>query len=162
MLCFLDTEFTRFKRPALISLALVTEAGHEFYAERNDFPTAACSDFVRQVVMPLLGRMPGAACTLPTLKTRLRQWFASLPEPVTVVYDFKGDGSLLAKTLAGASHPDKIARHMLLDYPILEQPTFARAQSLAYTAQWPRHHALADARALRAACLACGLLDQRP
>lgn len=93
MLCYLDTEFTRFKRPALVSLALVTQAGQEFYAERTDFPLDACSDFVRTTVIPLLGRVPGAACTLPTLKARLRQWFASLPEPVTVIYDFEGDAA---------------------------------------------------------------------
>ena len=33
----LDTEFTDFVRPGLISIALVAENGREFYAERTDY-----------------------------------------------------------------------------------------------------------------------------
>ena len=62
MLVFLDTEFTNFVRPDLISIALVSEDGREFYAERTDYRHADCSDFVRQTVQPLLGRVPGAQC----------------------------------------------------------------------------------------------------
>jgi len=63
MLVFLDTEFTDFVRPDLISLALVSEDGREFYAERTDYYTTRCSDFVKETVLPLLGRVPDAACT---------------------------------------------------------------------------------------------------
>jgi len=48
MLVFLDTEFTDFVRPDLISIALVAEDGREFYAERTDYHRDACSDFVRE------------------------------------------------------------------------------------------------------------------
>ena len=37
MLVFLDTEFTDFAKPDLISLALVAEDGREFYAECTDY-----------------------------------------------------------------------------------------------------------------------------
>jgi hypothetical protein len=60
MLVFLDTAFTDFVRPNLISLALVSEDGREFYAERTDCHRDACGDFVRETVVPLLGRVPGA------------------------------------------------------------------------------------------------------
>lgn len=63
MLVFLDTEFTDFARPDLISLALVSEDGREFYAERTDYFETRRSDFVRETIQPLLGRVPGAACT---------------------------------------------------------------------------------------------------
>ena len=36
MLVFLDTEFTDFVRPDLISIALVSEDGREFYTERTN------------------------------------------------------------------------------------------------------------------------------
>ena len=52
MLIFLDTEFTAFMRPDLISIALVSEDGREFYAERTDYRQADCSDFVRATVLP--------------------------------------------------------------------------------------------------------------
>jgi hypothetical protein len=57
MLVFLDTEFTDFVRPELISIALVAEDGREFYAERTDYRHDDCSDFVRETVLPLLGRV---------------------------------------------------------------------------------------------------------
>ena len=37
MLIFLDTEFTAFMRPSLISIALVSEDGREFHAEQTDY-----------------------------------------------------------------------------------------------------------------------------
>ncbi len=43
MLVFLDTEFTQFHRPDLISIGLVAEDGREFYAERTDYNQDDCS-----------------------------------------------------------------------------------------------------------------------
>ena len=57
MLIFLDTEFTDFPESEcdLISIGLVDENGREFYAESTQFRREACSDFVVDVVLPLLG-----------------------------------------------------------------------------------------------------------
>ncbi|APW48615.1 hypothetical protein [Rhodoferax antarcticus] len=76
MLIFLDTEFTQFNSPDLISMALVAEDGREFYAERDDYHRDDCSDFVRETVLPLLGRVPGATCSRSELTDRVREWFA--------------------------------------------------------------------------------------
>lgn len=38
MLVFLDTEFTQIQQPELISVGLVSELGHEFYAELGRLP----------------------------------------------------------------------------------------------------------------------------
>ncbi len=56
MKLFLDCEFTRLNRDTkLISLALVSEAGHEYYVELTDtYVTEDCSDFVIQNVLPQL------------------------------------------------------------------------------------------------------------
>jgi len=64
MLVFLDTEFTQFAAPDLISIALVAEDGREFYGERSDYNRESCSAFVVETVVPLLGRVPGAASTV--------------------------------------------------------------------------------------------------
>lgn len=58
MKLFLDTEFTDFPESEcdLISIGLVAEDGREFYAELTDYRQEACSDFVKQVVLPLLGK----------------------------------------------------------------------------------------------------------
>lgn len=99
MLVFLDTEFTCFEWPTLMSLALVAEDSREFYAESTDYPREECSDFVVNVVVPLLGRIDGAGNDRVTLSRRLRTWFAALPEPATIVCDFEGDWRLLLDAL---------------------------------------------------------------
>lgn len=49
---FLDTEFSNFIETDLISIGMVAQTGEEFYAE-VPYPDAACSPFVREVVVPL-------------------------------------------------------------------------------------------------------------
>ncbi|WP_180124866.1 3'-5' exoribonuclease [Rhodoferax sp. BLA1] len=153
MLIFLDTEFTQFDRPDLISIALVGEDGREFYAERTDYHRDACSEFVRKEVLPVLHRVPGAACDRRQLTNRLHAWFNDLPEPVTLVYDFGGDWLLLASALLDAAHqkpPPNIGDKRHLDSHTITHPVFEKALNFTYTQDWPPHHALADARALRA------------
>lgn len=50
---FLDTEFTDFFEPKLISLGLVAASGEECYVE-VEFPISECSEFVRDVVILLM------------------------------------------------------------------------------------------------------------
>lgn len=153
MLIFLDTEFTDFVSPDLISLALVAENGREFYAERTDYHRDACSAFVRENVLPLLGRLPDAACSRAELTQRLHEWFEQLPEPVTLIYDFEGDWRLLADAMLGRAYrnpPANLGEPLHLDNACITHPVFERAQNLIYTQDWPPHHALADARSLRA------------
>lgn len=56
MKLFLDCEFTQLNQNTkLISLALVSEAGDEFYVELTDtYQLVNCSDFVIQHVLPQL------------------------------------------------------------------------------------------------------------
>lgn len=153
MLVFLDTEFTAFVRPGLISIALVAEDGREFYAERTDYHRDACSDFVRETVEPLLGRVPGAACSRFELTQRLREWFETLPEPATIVYDFEDDWLLLADAYLGRDRrqpPANVQDKLRLGNSSITHPVFDLAQKSVYTQDWPAHHALADARALMA------------
>ena len=164
MLIFLDTEFTDFVRPELISIALVSEDGREFYAERTDFQRDACNDFVRETVLPLLGRVPGAACSRLELTERLHEWFAQLPEPGIIVYDFGGDWLLLVAAILGPTYrspPDNLGEPLHLGGYCITHPVFERAQNNTYTQDWPPHHALADARALMAGYRAwCPLMEK--
>jgi 3' exoribonuclease, RNase T-like len=153
MLVFLDTEFTSFVRPDQISIGLVAEDGREFYAERTDYRKDDCSDFVRETVLPLLGRLPGAACSRPELTRRVRQWLEALPEPATIIFDYERDWLLLAEACLGSEHqkpPANVGEKLHLDRFVITHPIFEQAQNLIYTPDWPPHHALADARALRA------------
>ncbi len=84
MKLFLDCEFTQLNRDTkLISLALVSEAGHEYYVEITDtYQVADCSDFVIQNVLPqlnlpdhgqpLVELKPHCSLSLATLKARSR------------------------------------------------------------------------------------------
>ena len=152
MLVFLDTEFTDFVRPDLISIGLVAEDGREFYAELDDYQRDNCNDFVRKNVVPLLGRVPGAICNRAELTGRLRAWFDSLPEKTTIIYDFAGDWQLLSKVMFSQQQlpPTNFGEPLHLDNSTITHPVFEKALNFTYTQDWPPHHALADARALMA------------
>jgi len=98
ILVFIDTEFIQID---LISIALVGDDGSEFYAERTDFRHEDCNDFVRAAVIPVLGRIAGAACTRAELTGRLRAWFEALPEPATLFFDYSTDRDLLVDAFLG-------------------------------------------------------------
>jgi hypothetical protein len=153
MLVFIDTEFTDFHRIDLISIGMVTDAGGEFYAERIDYRLHDCNSFVLETVVPLLGKLPNAVCTQTELTQRLRRWFGSFPEPTTVVFDYYSDWDLLALALAGCddTHVCGLINNCeLVGDSISASEVFEQAHAATYTVDWPRHHALADARALRA------------
>lgn len=142
MLIFLDTEFSDFLLSDLISIALVSEDGREFYAERTDYNRNACSSFVHDTVIPLLGRVPGAACERPELSKRLHAWFDALPEPATVVFDYSDDAVLLDKAFGGRPPPNAVQR-LHLDTSTITHPVFEDASNAIYTDDWPAHHARA-------------------
>ncbi len=153
MLIFLDTEFTKLDRPDLISLALVAEDGREFYAERTDYDPRQCSDFVREHVLPLLGRVEGAGCSRLDLTMRLRDWILQLTEPATYVFDSPKDWHLLAVAMLGRPQkypPGDFGKQLFLDSAVFSDANFKSASSTSYTSAMPEHHALADARALMA------------
>lgn len=157
MLIFVDTEFTDFIKIDLISIGLVAEDGREFYGERNDYRYEDCSDFVRATVLPLLHRVSNARCSAAHLTYRLQQWFASLAEPVTLVFDYSSDWDLLADALQGNTVqplPVNIGEKWLLRREVVTDPIFQQAWQATYSEDWQPHHALADARALQAGYLA--------
>jgi hypothetical protein len=152
MLVFVDTEFTDFIQIDLISIALVAEDGREFYAERTDYRHEDCNDFVRAAVVPMLGRVADAACTRSELANRLRAWFEALPEPATLVYDYSTDRDLLVDAYLGDEFdlpPANVGDNLLLG-EVESDLVYQHALNRAYVPGWPRHHALADARAMRA------------
>lgn len=148
MLLFLDTEFTNLARPDLISIGIATVGGTDFYAERTDYRHEDCADFVEDEIIPLLGKTPGAACTALELASRLRDWFDALPEPATILYDYEADWQLLHAAFIG-DPPRNVGAHQLVDHTIFRHSAYKLGEVLTYSAEWPPHHALADAQALR-------------
>jgi hypothetical protein len=139
MRIFVDTEFTDFIDCDLISIALVTDDGREFYAERTDFDQRACSAFVREAVLPQLGQYPERLFSRVGLHLALHDWLHQFGGG-TFCMDFHGDWDLLVDALDGV--PDGWEAQL-----VGGQIDNARLES--YFRQFGgRHHALHDARAL--------------
>lgn len=150
MRIFFDTEFTGLgqRDPDLISAGFVTEDGqHEFYFEIADFERLKCQQFVRDIVLPLLGdrsqRIPLAAAG-----PRLSAWLAGLGEPIHLISDSGHDGRLVMAALRDHMPPQQVlaivhqveSRDALeAEYRFWQQPENKGKQ----------HHALFDARCLR-------------
>jgi len=85
MRLFVDTEFTDLLECDLLSIGIVSEDGHEFYAESSDTDWTKSGDFARVAVLPKL-RAPEANIFSETeLSQRLRAWLASLAHGEQIV-----------------------------------------------------------------------------
>src|SRR5512139_339576 len=102
MYIFCDTEFTDFRNMDMISVGLVTEDGqHEFYAELTDYRVEYQSDFVKQVVVPLLNPLKYGD-ERSVVRQRVCTWIDELPgTSVTFVVDYMGDWQLIKQLLLG-------------------------------------------------------------
>lgn len=88
MKLFLDCEFTQLNQHTkLISLALVSEGGDEFYVELTDtYQVEDCSDFVIQNVLPQLN-LAAHGQTLLEAQSSLLAFLSGLEGPLEVCSD---------------------------------------------------------------------------
>lgn len=149
---FVDTEFSSLgSDPRLLSIALVTENGAELYIEfSSGWTFEQCSPWVKNHVLPLLGQ--GLTLSRAAAVAHIDAWLTSLAAPVTLHVDSDWDAELIGQLLA-ENGLDRTR------YPlqVLQVADRAAAEALAqqraaYFAQHQctPHHALHDARALRA------------
>ena len=143
-LVFLDTEFTSFTSPTLISMGMVASTGEEFYAE-VPFPAAAASPFVHEVVIPLLGNDPQAHCPAGELHVRIWEWLAIVRTGPSVVLCFDScyDEDLFREIFDG--YPPALVRFRNVYRNINELLRY----EFHMKNRLPEHHALNDARAMR-------------
>ena len=148
---FLDCEFTDFQRPDLISLGLVDGSGARcFYGVVEDFDQAACSDFVRETVLPKLhARFParekaaGGVFRRLAMGTELLDWLAAqrpASGSLVVAFDYYSDGDLFAELLPGGVPP------WISLEDIGERLAWVEEEGTEHPL---RHHALFDALRLR-------------
>jgi hypothetical protein len=154
VLVFLDTEFTDFLNIDLISIGLISEDGrYQFYAERTDFFYDWCNDFVRSAVWANLGADPAAKVQRAQLRERLADWFATLPEAVTIACDSYTDYELLLDALDGEKPVNLTGYYDTR--PLGESAVFNDSVCAYHAApERPWHHALHDASAARIGWLA--------
>lgn len=142
LLLFLDTEFTDFKDMDLISIGIVSQDLHEFYAENAEYKKTWCNDFVKSEV---LIKLQGAELAMPyyQLKEKLQLWLSDLLEEyssVLFVFDYSGDWFLLGE--------------LLIDYPLRDKVKGQKDELNAGIELYfihdrsKEHHALHDAKAL--------------
>lgn len=142
-LVFLDTEFTDFNNPELISIGLASSDGKVFYGE-TFYSDLACSEFVRQVVIPLLSRTHQIA--LEDLGVEIIKWLELIrgDNPIVICYDANYDRDLLQRLFDNKT-PDFLLfrsigyRHI----NALKRADFYSKNNLY------EHHSLNDAMALR-------------
>jgi hypothetical protein len=145
MLIFVDTEFTNFVAPKLISIGMVADSREEFYAE-VPFPDGECSTFVQEVVIPLLNQYPHAYCPVPDLHLRLMTWLQIVRrsgEDIEVCIDYQTDWDLFSLALDHRVPAWCKSRQVGRNINELLRYAYHKKNGL------PEHHALYDAQAAR-------------
>lgn len=141
---FVDTEFTDFRLETreLISIAIVGEDGREFYGECSDFDRTCCNEFVREIVLPQLGNVPGRSMPLVMLREELHEWLQAVPtKPKPVLsYDSDCDYQLILHLLDG-----RLPRGWKHENVFLKIDANRFAEYISVNGG--EHHALFDARA---------------
>jgi hypothetical protein len=116
MLIFIDTEFNGFGGE-LISLALVTNTGKDFYEALT--PTKPIVHWVRENVMPYLEQEP---ITIEKFQVKLYQYLMDVSEycrePLTIIADWPDDIKYFCESLItgpGTSIPTPVKMNFVLD-----------------------------------------------
>ena len=170
MICFLDTEFTDLQAPELLSIGLVSLDGREHYVEldldcdEGQRRRAKSSVFVHEVVLDFWGAVPGAACTLQDMGRQTGDWLLRLAcrtgQRIEVALDYDIDYALLEQAIRDAGLWDSVCE-VVSPVNVDSLTGTIDGELAAEEALRPllhrglgRHHALADALALRAAYVA--------
>lgn len=142
---FIDTEFTDFLDPDLISLGMAADSGEEFYAE-VPFADHKCSQFVREGVLQLLDQVPHSFHTRPGLRLAVTQWLELVRQRdqlVEICVDAQVDWDLFSDALDHRVPPWARYRHVGRNMNELLRYEYHKKNGL------PEHHALNDAKANR-------------
>ena len=151
MKIFLDTEFTDFPESEcdLISIGLVDENGREFYAESTQYRPEACSDFFKQIVLPLLGKHPDRIVgNYFEIAKSLNEWLKYYgDDEKAIAIDYLGDWNLLVKLLVLLPEEELVQNVKGINIwgdldPMALEYYWAEVDAFGHT----EHHALWDAR----------------
>lgn len=98
---FFDTEFANFSTLSPLSIGIVSEDKKiEFYKEVSDFEVNDCSNFVKDIVIPLMD-LEKHGLPYKELSQQLIKWINDLPcKEVVFVADYDGDIIILERILS--------------------------------------------------------------
>ncbi|VVP38118.1 3'-5' exoribonuclease [Pseudomonas fluorescens] len=150
MKIFLDCEFTQLNKDSkLISLALVSESGDEFYVELTDtYSVEDCSDFVIQNVLPQLDRLRYGQSFVEA-RASLRSFLSGSAEELEVCSDAPHWDWDFFCDLASAEHqpwPVQVVSKPTNLISLFNQLSAEALEQVDLSDQ--PHHALLDARML--------------
>lgn len=148
MKLFLDTEFTDFIHPELLSIGIVDESGGSFYGEF--YYEKDVNSFVQEHVISQWGKIPERLfLDYDTLARHLIKWLSNYKEPLELCYDYHTDADLF-EDLIRDKVPVIYSHLGYLNGTIHELASFKEWARIEKEMGIVRHHALADAYALRA------------
>lgn len=124
MKVFIDTEFTNFHHPELISLGAVAETGEEFYVEIFGADQFRSSEFVKEVVVPLLKRGEYTKSTAEAA-ARFYVWLEEQGNDVQLTSDSSYDKELALRLLE--KFPENVKEYVSI-YAELSRAALAKAQ----------------------------------
>jgi len=153
MKIYLDTEFTGLhQKTTLISIGLVDEDGHSFYAELNDYDESQCDDWIIENV---INNLHGDSMSTCELRDDLEQLFSQYKE-VQIYSDCLAYDWVLFNNIWG--HAFKIPPNVyyipfdlctsLLNSGI--DPDISREEFAGMSDGAIKHNALWDARVIKA------------
>ena len=150
MKIFLDCEFTQLNRYSkLISLALVSESGEEFYVElTGSYSVEDCSDFVIQNVLPQLDPLRYGQ-SLVEARASLRKFLGCFDEELEVCSDAPHWDWEFFRYLVCADHqpwPVQVVSQPTNLTSLFKQLNAEAVEQVELSD--PPHHALLDARIL--------------
>ena len=155
MRIYFDTEFTSLdKDPDLISIGFIAENCEELYVEITDFRLEDCSGFVKEIVLPLLGKGDRIPECMTSMQFGLRfgYWLEQFPEgEIAMFSDHSIDWKLLCEYCVELrTFPRKIKFKVWRHDPKFRAEIIATRQTWLLANPGMEHHALYDARLLKA------------
>lgn len=155
MRIYYDTEFTNLDGNTdgdMISAGFVSDEGHEWYVEIEDFDRTGCSPFVIETVLPLLGRIPAERVPGGLFGNRLANWLSTFNQDIELINDARCDRWVI---MSCARDLDALPRKIQVrTWQRSDDPAIQAALREAEAQYWQahpacEHHALYDARRLQ-------------
>lgn len=154
---FLDTEFASDAdgRSHLLSIGLCGSAADEFYAETDTAFARLNDEFLTEQVLPQMGKWPAVRGGMQEIAMALVGWLNSLGHKrLEVCYDFHTDFSFVEELLTSSTTPLSVALEpchvaYLLGDDAGEAAAARCWREVEESRGLSKHHALADALALR-------------
>lgn len=158
MRVWMDTEFSDFQHPKLLSAGLVSESGDELYVviaegQQGGWQRSDCSEWVTAQILPMLE--PEFMLTIDEVARRVRDYLVRVRDStgVEIYADYSTD-LVLVRALLLSSGSDYSAVGGIATWHLHPLGLYGQSVADEILENSRRHHALDDAKAYKAGRLA--------